>query len=320
MLSALGRLAGAVRFRRGTRYARGVTARFEPLAAGEPVGVFALSGPVDLERLEEGLAILRSWGHPVVEASNVRLRGPGGYLAGTDAERIGGLMELVDGGVRVAMAARGGYGVLRLARWIPFDRLAAAGVRLIGFSDLTPVLCRLAAAGVPQLHGPVVTSLAWDAESTRGLADLVTGVKGAGDVLLELPRESVLRPGKASGPLLGGNLTLLAASVGTPLETPLAGSVLVLEDINEPVYRIDRLLTQLRLSGRLDGVKALIFGDLSEFGTSDRERLHELLLEAVPHGPVVAGLPFGHGRRNVPLPLGGGVSLDTVRGMLRWEA
>ena len=301
------------------RYPRRVPERFRPLAPGEPIGVFALSGPVDPARLEAGLERLRSWGHPVVEAPNVRKRGPVRYMAGTDDERLDGLLGLLDAGVRVAVSARGGYGVMRLAGRLPVARLAGAGVCLAGFSDLTPLLVRLAAAGAPQVHGPVVASLTGDAGSAEGLRRLLTGEIRPGGVVMAFGPDEVVRPGTAAGTLLGGNLTMLAASLGTPLETDLAGSILVLEDINEPIYRIDRLLTQLRLSGRLNGVKALIYGDLHEFEPDDRNRLRELLLEAVPGVPVIAGLPFGHGRRNDPFPLGIAGALDTAAGTLLWR-
>jgi len=300
------------------RYPRGVPGTFRSLAGGEPIGVFALSGPVDPVRLEAGLDVLRSWGHPVVEAANVRTRGPVRYLAGGDRERLNGLLGLLDRGVRVAIAARGGYGVMRLAGELPEGRLAREGACLVGFSDLTPLLVRLASAGHPQVHGPVVASLPDDQESAERLRRILMGELGPGDVLMAFGPGEVVRPGRVFGVLLGGNLTMLAASVGTPAEADFAGTILALEDINEPIYRIDRLLTQLRLSGRLDGVKALIYGDLSDFEPADRVRLRELLLEAVPNVPVVAGLPFGHGRRNDPFLLGGVVELDTAAGTLVW--
>jgi muramoyltetrapeptide carboxypeptidase len=133
----------------------------------------------------------------------------------------------------------------------------------------------------------------------------------------------VVRPGVARGVAVGGNLSVLTSLAGTPFAPDLGGAVLFLEDVGEAGYRIDRLLTQLRLSSRLDAVKALITGRLTRCGRGEqgwRERWRRLLDEAAPPGAVVVeGLPFGHGRENLPFPLGVEVTVDTRRGEVSWE-
>lgn len=290
---------------------------FRPLPPEEPIGVVALSGPVDPDRLERGLEVLRSWGHPVLEAPNLRRRGPRGYLAGEDGERMAGLLELLDRGVRHFVAARGGYGCLRLLEHLPWRRLHGEGVTFTGYSDLTPLLNALAGGGTVQVHGPMVSGGLGGEEASGRLRDLLAGAL-TGEELFRFPPGSVVVPGRAEGVLAGGNLSMICAALGTPWEVPTDGALLMLEDVGEPLYRIDRMLTQLRLSGRLMGVKALIWGDLDARRIRPKE-LGELLAEAAPGVPVVLGLPFGHGERNLAFPIGARAELDTERGSILWR-
>jgi muramoyltetrapeptide carboxypeptidase len=291
---------------------------FTPLGSDEPIGVVALSGPVDSEKLDRGLAVLRSWGREIIEAPNLRQNS--GYLAGTDTGRIEGLVDLLDRGVRVIWAARGGYGITRILDRLPWDRLADAGAMVVGYSDVTALLNPLALrTGVVQVHGPVVTSLAeWDEHDFVRVRDVLEG-RFRGRRLFDLEDRVIVRSGSAGGRALGGNVTLLAALAGTPWAPDFRGSVVFLEDVNEPLYRLDRLLTQLRSSGMFEGVKALISGDLWECESGSDTRWRQLLLEAAPDGvPVVHGLPFGHGPSNLAFPVGAWVEVDTDGGALNW--
>ncbi len=294
-------------------------ARFVPLQPGEPIGVVALSGPVEPGRLAAGLAALRRWGHPLVLADNLRSRA--GYLAGTDAERLAGLEGVLGHGARVLIAARGGYGVTRLLPRLPWSRLETAGACVVGYSDLTALLNPLAALGVAQVHGPMVASGLARPRNASRLRRVLTA-ELAGRELLRFDRSQVVRPGTAVGPLWGGTLSLLEALVGTPFEPDLEGGVLLLEEVNEPPYRVDRMLTHLAASARFRGVKALIVGSLRGCGWT-RTRAAEwrrLLLEALPADvPVVMGLPFGHRAANMAVPIGVPVDLDTRRGRVAWS-
>ncbi len=162
---------------------------WRPLERGEPIGVVALSGPVDPTRLADGLKVLRSWGHPVELASNLNDRES--YLAGSDEARLGGLIELLDRGVRTLIAARGGFGVTRLMERLPWERLASEHVRFVGFSDLTAVLEPLARS-VVQIHGPMVAAGLHRRANANRLLDLLQG-RLVGECLFEVPEESVLR-------------------------------------------------------------------------------------------------------------------------------
>jgi len=291
---------------------------WRPLARDEPIGVVALSGPVDPRKLAGGLDALRSWGHPVELASNIDARS--GYLAGSDDDRLAGLVELLDRGVRTFIATRGGYGVTRLMDRLPWQRLVADEVRFIGFSDLTAVLNPLARSMV-QVHGPMVAAgLVRPANDAR-LRDLLGGSL-VGRELFAVPSRAVLRHGRAVGRTVGGNLSVVAAMIGTPWEPDFRDAVLVLEEVGEAPYRLDRLLTQIRGSASFGGVKALICGTLHACRPQAEcvARWSDLLLEATAVGaPVAIGLPFGHGAKNMAFPVGATVEVDTRRGAVSWS-
>lgn len=287
----------------------------QPLRDGARVGVAALSGPVQERALVAGLEVLRAHGLVPVEAPNLRCRE--GYLAGDDRARLGGLEAVLDAGVEVIWAARGGYGLMRLLDEIPWGRLAGWGGWIVGFSDVTALHAGLASqTHLASLHGPMVQSLGRHAPSTRAALDLLRGKSAR--PLLRFGTPAVLRPGRARGVAVGGNLAILAALAGTPYQPDYEGAVLFLEDVGEPMYRLDRLLTQLRLSSRLDGVHAVVAGRLTRCGRGEigwRSRWRALLDEVMPAGAVVLeGLPFGHGVANMPLPLGVEVEVDSERG------
>ena len=290
------------------------------MRVGARVGVFALSGPPDRAALAAGIRWLEAAGFEVRRAANLDDRDA--YLAGADAARVAGLVGLLDDGVDVLLAARGGYGAMRALPLLPWQRLRAWGGWLIGFSDVTALHAAAAVHGLPaSIHGPMGTTLARHEPSAARLLELLRGT--APRRLFRVPPSRVVRPGVARGVAVGGNLAVLTSLAGTPFAPDLGGAVLFLEEVGEPGYRIDRLLTQLRLSSRLDSVKALITGRLSRCGRGEpgwRERWRRLLDEAAPPGAVVVeGLPFGHGITNQPFPLGREVTVDTGRGEVSWE-
>lgn len=296
-----------------------MTTSWHPLQPDEPIGVVALSGPVDPARLDAGLDVLRAWGHPLIEASN--LQREESYLAGRDGERLAGLEEVVDGGARIVVAARGGYGSTRLLDRIDWSDLSRRGVCVVGFSDVTAVLNPLGNNGVPQVHGPMVAAGLDVRCNASRLHSLLSG-ELIGRPLFHIAKRSVIRGGRAEGRVLGGNLTVVTSLIGTPWEPDFDGSILFLEEVNEPLYRLDRLLTHLRSSGRLRNVKALIGGSLRGCRPAS-ERSHrwrQLLLEAAPESaPVVVDLPFGHGKANLAFPIGATVEIDTDDLQIIWK-
>ena len=298
----------------------GVSSFWRPLEPGEPIGVVALSGPVDPLKLEAGLEVLRGWGHPIIEAANTREED--GYLAGSDGARLAGFEDVLAAGVRWIVAARGGFGCTRLLPSVPLERLRSRGVSLIGFSDLTALLNPLALnGGAVQFHGPMVAAgLARPGNAGR-LHALISG-KLTGEVLFRFPESSVARPGRVAGTAIGGNLSLLTSLLGTPWEPAFDDCVLYLEEVGEPLYRLDRMLTHLRCSGKLRNVKALIGGSLRGCrpAAPRSDQWRRMLLETAPlNAPVVVGLPFGHGASNLAFPIGATTEVDTERRRIVWN-
>lgn len=285
----------------------------------EPIGVVALSGAVNRSRLDEGLARLRATGHPVILAPNLDSRRR--YLAGSDRERLDGLNWVLDRGARTILSARGGYGSLRLHTDLPWERLEERRVRFIGFSDLSWLLNLMASRGIPQVHGPMCAAGLVREGNAKRLLRVLSGA-AEGDELFRFKQDQVVKGGRCRGIALGGNVSTLTSVLGLPCETDFTGAVLFLEDVNEPWYRLDRLLTQLAGAGRLQNVNALITGSLHGCRPADgrAQMWRDLLCQvAPPHALIVTGLPFGHAARNDAFPVGVEVSVDTDRGQVLWR-
>ncbi len=291
--------------------------RPRPLQRGDPVRVVAPSGPFDPGLFEAGLAVLRDrLGLRPRLREDVGARA--GYLAGDDARRAAEWQEAAtDQESRALWAARGGYGAMRLLPRVELGRLLHPPKWVVGFSDLTALHAGLNRAGLVTCHGPVVTQLPRLApQALDHLEALLFGeARPPGPGLAPAPGAglagtAVIRPGSASGPLLGGSLTMLAHLCGTPWLPGLRGAVLFLEDVGERPYRLDRYLTQLRLSGALDGVRGVCVGQLTdcdEGEISGAATVRELVRALGV--PAVEGLPAGHEADNRALPLGSVVTL-----------
>jgi muramoyltetrapeptide carboxypeptidase len=229
-----------------------------------------------------------------------------GYLAGTDERRRGELTEaLTDPEVRAVLAARGGYGASRFVHAVDWSALAASPRWLVGFSDITALHVEAARVGVASIHGPHLTALGRGDARTR--AALVQALE---EPLAPRVYEGlgVVREGIAAGPLFGGNLTMLhACAAAGRLEVP-AGCVLLLEDVTERPYRLDRMLATLAAGGHLGRVGAVVLGDFTQCDPGpDGVTVDQVLREALGRlgVPVVRGVPVGHELRNDPVTLGG---------------
>jgi muramoyltetrapeptide carboxypeptidase len=291
------------------------------LRPGDTVALVAPSGPVREERVAGAVALLTGWGLRVAPGADVYARH--GFLAGTDGQRLAGLnAALADPLVRGVVCARGGYGVQRIVDGLDLDAVRADPKLVVGFSDITALhLALWRGARLASLHGPVATQLAEDF-APASVDSLRAAIGTDRPVVLAADPESetgALRvPGTAVGTLLGGNLCLLAASVGTPDEPDLQGAVLLLEEVDEPPYKVDRMLTQLRRAGVLDGVAGVAVGQFTRcadewpMSTVDvlADRLGDLGV------PVLGGLPVGHGPGALTVPVGVPATLDVAAGTL----
>jgi len=283
-----------------------------PLEPGDAVGVAALSGPVDPARLEAGMAALARLGFDPRPARNLASRHR--LFAGDDASRLAALHELADDPeVRAIFFARGGHGLLRLLPGVDWRRLGRVPRAWIGYSDLTPFLHAVVTRlGLVAFHGPMVAT-----DLARGLDEpeersLLAALGGGGELAVPLAGCSAVAPEPVSAPLLGGCLSLLQATLGTPWQAGLDGSLLVLEDVAEPLYRIDRMLTHLRLSGSLAAVRGIVLGAFPapDAAPPPLARIVESAREHVPGVPIAWGAPMGHAAPNWTLPLGAPALLD----------
>ena len=268
---------------------------------GTPIAVVAPSHAYNPAQLDAGLAIARAAGHNLVLLDDIHT--PHRYFAHTDERRLATLTAaLTSPEFGAVWAVRGGSGVTRLLPRLPWARIPPRPV--IGFSDLTPLLDAMAArTSAIGVHGPVLHSLAATAEADQQA--LFALLAGAPTPPL---RGEVWAAGHARGPLRGGNLTLLAATCGTPFQCRAQGAILLLEDIGETPYRLDRSLQQLLGAGVFDGVAGIALGswDGCAAPAGSAWKLEDMLAEVLlPLGvPILAGLPCGHGYRNQAVLIG----------------
>jgi muramoyltetrapeptide carboxypeptidase len=280
------------------------------LTSGARIGVAAVSGLVDGEKLDLGIGFLRSKGYEVVEALNLRARS--GFFAGSDAERAAGYRALLcDPSVDAIFFARGGYGASRVLRHLDVEEMRANPKIHLGGSDLTALFAWIQRhTRLVTFYGPMVA-----VEMSAQSAD--TGWEA---VLREEPlephavgREDVIVPGGAEGVLLGGCLSLLASLCGTPEAILGDGVVLFWEDMGEDTYRLDRLLTQLERSGTFDGLRGMVIGSVvPRRDVESSETVRKYLFERFARAPfpVAMGLAAGHLPQPRTLPLGVPVRLD----------
>ena len=287
-----------------------------PLRPGDRVRLVAASSALaEATRLEAGMAILRSWGLQIEPDAACLVGRRWGYLAGRDEQRAADLASPPLGAAALYACVRGGWGSARLLE----RPLPQPPGWLLGFSDVTSLLWARWARGLSGgIHGPLLTTLAaepaWSRERLRGLL--------FGEPLAPLPGEG-WSCGVAEGPLLAANLTVATHLLGTPHLPALDGAILVLEDVGEAPYRLERMLTHWRLSGALQRLAGLGFGsflhchdpDVAEQPASHRFELEQVLRErSADLGlPVLARLPVGHAPGNAALPIGARARLDANR-------
>ncbi|MFG2312320.1 LD-carboxypeptidase [Streptomyces sp. NPDC048566] len=306
-----------------TRAASPLTPLTRParLAAGARVAVVAPSGPVPEERLQAGLDILRGWDlDPVVAPHVLDRHGAFRYLAGTDADRAADFQAAwCDPEVSAVLCARGGYGAQRMVDLLDWDAIRAAGPKvLVGFSDITALHEAFATrVGLATLHGPMVAALDF-LKNPRTQEHLRSTLFAPESVrTIRSPDAVALVPGRASGVTLGGCVSLLAAGLGTPDARRTArGGILLIEDIGEEAYRLDRILTQLLRAGLLDGLAAIGLGSWVDCGPY--EELHAVFADRLAGlgVPVVEHLGFGHAEGAPTVALGVRAELDADAGTL----
>jgi muramoyltetrapeptide carboxypeptidase len=279
---------------------------------GDNVAVVAPAGPVEQTALDLGLAWLAERYQPISAKGNPL---PDGYLAGTDEKRHKEFQTAIDNGeAKAIIAARGGYGTTRILDHLNLSSLAKAPKWIVGSSDVTALLITLfSQLGMLSIHGPMV--FRFDTSHKQDLNALV-------DILEGKPwtppsNLSALVNGTAQGPLIGGNLTILAHMSGTISPDFAHGAILFLEDVGEQPYRLDRCLTQLKRAGTLEKVSGIILGEFTHcIPGPDGVTVEDVMIRNLGplNIPVATGYPAAHGDRNYPFIHGGGVVLNASEG------
>jgi len=279
------------------------------LKQGDIIGIVAPAGPFDMSKLQAGIKILESMGFkPFVPEGLFQKQD---YLAGSDAHRAQIVNRLFENdSVRAIICARGGFGSLRILSLINPESVRNNPKIFIGFSDITAIHSFLyKTCDLVSFHGPMAATIADNCTKTReALFEAVTSGK---KLRIRPENGRTIYPGMAQGPVFGGNMATLCHLIGTEYLPDLKGHILFLEDTDEPLYKIDRMMTQMEFAGFLDGVAGVVLGSFTNCG--DSEKL-ERLFGRVFRGrgiPVLSGFPFGHGKSNITIPLGVKATIDT---------
>jgi muramoyltetrapeptide carboxypeptidase len=304
----------------------------ERLNLGDTIGVVApASAPGNPKNVERALTRLEELGFQPKPAPNLRKRW--GFLAGSDRDRAGDLMKMfIDSKVKAIFCLRGGYGSARLLPLLDYALIRSHPKILIGYSDITSLHCALLTkANLVSFHGPMLNSdlikRRMPAFTLQNLIRTVTTPEPPGSICQGYTQQTVqvLRPGTASGPLIGGNISILCATLGTPYQPAFQGRILFFEDLDEVPYRFDRMLTHLLNAGLLQQVSGVAIGincrcedpkakTAKEYRQSLCDVLKERLLPL--RIPVISGLPFGHVAHNATLAVGVRSTLDATKGDL----
>jgi len=287
------------------------------------IALVAAAGPLRGEAVDRAAERVRAWGWEPLVGEHARLRT--GYLAGSDEQRAADLQAAVNDPQNHAIwFLRGGYGTMRILDRIDWSPLVARPRPVIGFSDNTAIHLALQRHGLISFHGPHPAADDLTSFAEAGVRQALINPKPAGPVPFPpgaAARAHTLVGGRAEGPLIGGNLSLIAATLGTPFAIRARGAILFLEEIGEPAYRIDRLLSQLSLAGVLRDVAGVAVGAISDCPDLPADSIQgtaDLLLDRLAECgvPVAFGFPFGHVPDNWTLPVGVRARLDADAGSL----
>ena len=279
------------------------------LVPGDTLGIVAPASPFDRAAFDAGVKVLGSMGFNLVLPEEIYVTD--GYLAGADEMRADLIHRMfADPVINGIICARGGYGSMRILPLLNVDLIGSHPKVFVGFSDITVLLTFLVErCGMAVFHGPTVTTLGNGDTETQDYFRIA--LTDPTPITIAAETGPVIRPGQASGLFHCGNLTLISHLVGTPFAPDLDGAVLLVEDHGEAPYRIDRMLTQLRLAGCVDRLAGLALGNFNNCGPI--EQVHRIVIDRLGdlEIPILAGFDVGHEGINLTLPLGVPVRLDT---------
>lgn len=287
------------------------------LSSGDTIGIVAPAGHFNAEKFLKGVSVLESMGFRTHIPDDVFSQS--GYFAGTDQARAEVLMRLFeDDSIQAIMCARGGYGSVKILPFIDVEVIKHHPKVFLGFSDISVLLnFFFERIGLVSFHGSVITSLV---NATQLAKDaVVKAISSDKPIVMKLKNFVCIQGGSVSGIVKGGNLTTLCHLTGTPYMPSFNESILVLEDTGEAGYRIDRMLTQMKLAGCFDGIAGIALGSFDNCGRIDE--LYGIVEEVFEDLgiPILAGFDVGHIENNITFPIGLQASLDADKGVLSFH-
>ena len=283
---------------------------------GDKIRIVSPAGKVSEQNVLPAVDWLQKQGYQVELGKNVFASHF--QFAGTDKQRLDDLQTAFDDTETAAIiCSRGGYGTVRIIRQIDFTKFVANPKWLVGYSDITILHSCLNSRRVATIHG-VMPKYFFDddgstSENLESLMQLLTGGKAS----YSFKNGENNRPGKVTGELVGGNLSIISSMQGTPCELKTDGKILFLEDIDEFLYHTDRMIYQLKLSGKLENLAGLVLGDFTEMKDNESpfgKTIHEIIMDAVQEFeyPVCFGFPAGHDKKNLALAFGMNWELEVL--------
>ena len=286
----------------------------KPLRRGDKVAILSPSSHIIPERVDGAAAVLREWGYEPVVCPHCK--GSCGTYSGTVEERLADLLWAVgEPSVRAILCSRGGYGAVQLLPSLPAELIRRDPKWLIGFSDISALHAAWLRTGVASLHSSMAKLLA-EGGAADPCSRLMLDVLQGRFPQYSIPAHPLNRHGQATGMIVGGNLAVLSALVSTPYDILQPGRILFIEDINEEIYKVERMLHTLRLNGTLARLGGLVVGQFTGHHFPDRngDTMEQMIARMVaPYGyPVAMGFPIGHIDGNVPIVEGAHATLTTT--------
>ena len=285
-----------------------------PLKVGDTIAITAPASKVQTEDLQYGINLLKSWGLKVVLGETL------GHayhnFSDTTANRLKEFQKFLDDdSIKAIIAARGGYGVSKYLDNIYFGNFKKSPKWIVGFSDITALLLDINRMGVAAVHGPMVKTFGFDENSAEYLRQILFGQK----LDYHFNSRAGNRMGEAEGQAVGGNLALLTHSIGSKSDFSYDGKILFIEDVDEKMYSIDRMMLQLNRAGKLEKLAGLVVGDFTDIGenaTPFGSTIEEIVAEHTQGTdyPIAFGFGFGHDKVNLPVVMGSPYQLSVTNG------
>lgn len=276
---------------------------------GDTIGIVAPAGFMPIEKMQTCIETLDSWGYTVQLGATTHSNSSN-YFSGTDEERLNDLQQMLDDrNIKAVLCARGGYGVSRIVDQINFKKIRKHPKWVIGFSDITVLHSHIFSNyKIASLHAPMAAAFNDGEFNNPYILSLKDAIEGK-PAHYECPQHAFNKTGEAKGQLVGGNLSLLAHLIGTKSDIKTKNKILFLEDVGEYLYNVDRLLLQLKRSGKFDKLAGLIIGGFTDSRDTERpfgKAIYDIIYEQVSDAnfPICFGFPVSHEKENYALKIG----------------